>query len=106
MSVQPDLAAQVSEQARQEPTANRSAQVSPETESFAKEVDKELASKLKEDPIHVTPADAARVQSVEHRVLGHRPPHDSVAAQTQAMSDKVEVSSQHLLRELDECVAD
>ncbi|KAK8164477.1 hypothetical protein IWX90DRAFT_437020, partial [Phyllosticta citrichinensis] len=40
--------------------------------------------------LHVTKKDAARIESVEHKALGHRPPSGSVAAQVQAMADKVE----------------
>ncbi|EOD45281.1 hypothetical protein UCRNP2_8010 [Neofusicoccum parvum UCRNP2] len=84
MSVQPDTALQVSEKAREESKASGTAPLTAEAESFAKEIDKELAQKLKEDPVQITHEDAARVQSAEHHALGHRPPHDSVAAQTQA----------------------
>ncbi|KAK7519992.1 uncharacterized protein IWZ02DRAFT_249570 [Phyllosticta citriasiana] len=54
------------------------------------DIEKMLAAKAKEDPLHVTKEDAARLESVEHKALGYRPPSSSVAAQVQAMADKVE----------------
>ncbi|KAI5118478.1 hypothetical protein M0805_003739 [Coniferiporia weirii] len=39
------------------------------------------------DPNTVTQEDAARLMSEEHRRLGHRPPHDSLAAQVQSIID-------------------
>ncbi|KAK8203915.1 hypothetical protein IWZ01DRAFT_99358 [Phyllosticta capitalensis] len=54
------------------------------------DIEKLLEAKAKEDPLHVTKEDAARLESAEHKALGHRPPSGSVASHVQSLADKVE----------------
>ncbi|KAK7540568.1 uncharacterized protein J3D65DRAFT_665332 [Phyllosticta citribraziliensis] len=61
-----------------------------DSKNLTDDIEKLMAAKAMEDPLHVTKKDAARIESVEHKALGHRPPSGSVAAQVQAMADKVE----------------
>ena len=37
----------------------------------------------------ISKEDAARIMSEEHRRLGHRPPHGSLAAQARSVADKL-----------------
>ncbi|KAL0257259.1 hypothetical protein SLS55_008069 [Diplodia seriata] len=93
MSAQPDNGVPVSHEATTATKENAPA-LSTEAKAFGESFEKTVAegvAKLKEEPEHVTPDDAARVQSAEHKALGFRPPPGSAAAQVQSMSDKVEI---------------
>ncbi|KAL1631613.1 hypothetical protein SLS54_000375 [Diplodia seriata] len=98
MSAQPDNGVPVSHEATTATKENAPA-LSTEAKAFGESFEKTVAegvAKLKEEPEHVTPDDAARVQSAEHKALGFRPPPGSAAAQVEILHKTVDAAQKKL----------